>query len=62
MDMEEERRLFYVGITRAKEQLILTGAGEDSPFLPELPEALLLRETAPSGSRQEPDGQLSLFS
>ena len=62
VDMEEERRLFYVGITRAKEQLILTGAGEDSPFLPELPEALLLRETAPSGSRQEPDGQLSLFS
>ena len=32
-DTEEERRLFYVGITRAKEELILTTSGEPSPFL-----------------------------
>lgn len=32
-DTEEERRLFYVGITRAKEELILTTSGKPSPFL-----------------------------
>ena len=45
-DPEEERRLFYVGLTRAKEELILTASGEVSPFLEELPEGLLERETA----------------
>lgn len=35
--MEEERRLFYVGMTRAKEELILTTAGEPSLFLANLP-------------------------
>ena len=33
---EEERRLFYVGMTRAVEELILTAYGEPSPFLDEL--------------------------
>ncbi len=53
-DLEEERRLFYVGMTRAKERLILTRAltrrlfgdplpTEPSRFLPEIP-AHLLRE------------------
>jgi DNA helicase II / ATP-dependent DNA helicase PcrA len=48
MDVEEERRLFYVGITRAREQLVLTRCGrrrlfgrttemKPSPFLGELP-------------------------
>lgn len=36
-DLEEERRLFYVGMTRAKEELILTTAGEPSLFLANLP-------------------------
>ena len=51
-DQEEERRLFYVGMTRARERLLLSccrrrriaGAYQDqreSPFLAELPEALL---------------------
>jgi len=31
-DMEEERRLFYVGMTRAKERLILSRAEERSTF------------------------------
>jgi DNA helicase-2/ATP-dependent DNA helicase PcrA len=31
-DMEEERRLFYVGMTRAKERLFLTRAEERSTF------------------------------
>lgn len=36
-DEEEERRLFYVGMTRAGEELILTTRGAPSPFLAELP-------------------------
>ncbi|MBQ2699869.1 MAG: UvrD-helicase domain-containing protein [Clostridia bacterium] len=32
-DLMEERRLFYVGVTRAKEQLILSTHGPKSPFL-----------------------------
>jgi len=33
--LEEERRLFYVGSTRAKETLVLSYAGKPSPFLRE---------------------------
>jgi DNA helicase II / ATP-dependent DNA helicase PcrA len=55
MDVEEERRLFYVGITRAREQLVLTrcrrrrlfGRTTDmtpSPFLEELPQDGVRRE------------------
>lgn len=36
-DVEEERRLFFVGLTRAREELILTAAGAYSPFVQELP-------------------------
>lgn len=39
-DEEEERRLFYVGMTRASEELILTTCGDPSPFLSELPKAV----------------------
>jgi DNA helicase-2/ATP-dependent DNA helicase PcrA len=35
-EVEEERRLLYVGITRAKRHLFLTCAGKPSPFLEEL--------------------------
>ncbi len=58
-DWQEERRLFYVGMTRAQEELILTGAGEPSPFTEGLPAACLEREELrPAG----PTGkQLSLF-
>lgn len=38
-DLEEERRLFYVGMTRAKELLTISYFGEPSPFLAELPSA-----------------------
>lgn len=55
--VEEERRLFYVGITRAKDQLYLTyafrrtmyngsGMNERSPFLLDIPSELLNDETS----------------
>ena len=36
-DLQEERRLFFVGITRAREELVLTCGGTPSGFLTELP-------------------------
>jgi DNA helicase-2/ATP-dependent DNA helicase PcrA len=64
-DVEEERRLLYVGMTRAKERLILTccrrrriaGRYQDqleSPFLRELPEGLLSVTESPSLFHREP--------
>jgi ATP-dependent DNA helicase UvrD/PcrA len=58
-DLEEERRLFYVGMTRAKERLLISccyrrriaGRYQDrleSPFLAELPERLLDVTVSPS--------------
>src|SRR5690606_30832681 len=57
-DVEEERRLFYVGMTRARERLLLAtcrrrriaGRYQDqmaSPFLAEVPERLLEVEESP---------------
>ena len=43
-DLEEERRLCYVGMTRAKEELILVCGKEPSRFLEELPEDGVKRE------------------
>ncbi len=36
-DVCEERRLLFVGLTRAREELVITCGGEPSPFLGELP-------------------------
>ena len=70
-DLAEERRLFYVGMTRAEEELVLLRArsrqrygervqGALSPFVDEIPAQLLTREDAAIPRRREAE-QLSLF-
>lgn len=60
-DKEEERRLFYVGITRARETLILTTQKEESPFLEEIPHGLIRRETIRQNRQEGAGRQMSLF-
>jgi len=58
MEIEEERRLLYVGMTRSKEKLFLSrswnrsayGGGKPSRFLREIPKELL-EEVVPTASR-----------
>ncbi len=57
-DIGEERRLFYVGMTRAQDELILLTGQEPSPFLDNLPE-LVFSEAFPK--REEEPNQMSLF-
>ena len=59
-DTEEERRLFFVGITRAREELILTTGGKGSAFVGELPDGIMHSEirAKPKPVRME---QLTLF-
>ena len=59
-DPEEERRLFYVGMTRAKRGLFLITSKEPSEFLDDIPEEYLNREAAGKG-RHAGGVQLSLF-
>ena len=67
-EMAEERRLFYVGMTRAKDQLYLVraerratfGSYEDtipSSFLSDLPETLIQGKRRPSGRAYRRDSQ-----
>jgi len=73
-NLEEERRLFFVGMTRCRERLFLTYARRrhwrgsvrtmrPSPFLTELREALLTRSRAPGGVHKAAPKheQLNLF-
>jgi len=63
--LEEERRLFYVALTRAKKRLILSqalrrrgrsrdGRTTGSRFLEEIPSELIQLEGSPSGGRSAP--------
>ncbi|MGV1098175.1 UvrD-helicase domain-containing protein [Thiovibrio sp. JS02] len=73
-DIEEERRLFYVAMTRAKENLILTNAASRiifnriagqraSRFIQEIPVSLLKKIAPPAAGKKKPsgNGQLKLF-
>lgn len=59
--IEEERRLFYVGMTRAKEELILITSPEESEFLSDLPKPLVHRQKADQRRNADSGVQLSFF-
>ncbi len=74
VDLEEERRLFYVGMTRARERLILLHARnrflygkslgqKASPFVKEIPAELIESRTVADRIKKEKpeDRQLGLF-
>jgi superfamily I DNA/RNA helicase len=72
VDLDEERRLFYVGMTRAQERLILSWARKRtrfgksvqthiSPFLADIEPQLLEYQTPQSMSGKPNQKQLSLF-
>jgi DNA helicase-2/ATP-dependent DNA helicase PcrA len=69
---EEERRLFYVGVTRARDRLHLSRAKRrawrggvhelpPSPFLAEIEERLLERSQSRAAPRRPPGRQLEMF-
>ncbi len=60
-DKEEERRLMYVGMTRAEEELILTCAGEESQFLDCLAKEQLVKEKVRVLRPREEFHQMDLF-
>jgi superfamily I DNA/RNA helicase len=71
-EITEERRLFYVGLTRAQEEVILVRARtrqrhgtcqqpEVSPFIRELPSELLVEEDVEVPRQEKRATQLSLF-
>jgi superfamily I DNA/RNA helicase len=53
-NVEEEKRLFYVGITRAEEELILLTYGAPSPFIAKLPQGDIGKEQI-RGRKTPPD-------
>jgi DNA helicase-2/ATP-dependent DNA helicase PcrA len=70
--LAEERRLFYVGMTRAKDRLILSRAKQrlwrgkvralaPSPFVADIEAELLRHQQAEPGRRRPEDRQLTLF-
>jgi DNA helicase-2/ATP-dependent DNA helicase PcrA len=74
IDIEEERRLYYVGMTRAKDELFILYSRKrflygqklqlaPSPFLAEIPKALVQCTVVPDKvkERKEQDRQLGLF-
>lgn len=60
-DAQEERRLFYVGMTRARDTLLLIHSGEPSPFLSDIPAELLDKGDIARPAPPAPSLQMSLF-
>ncbi len=71
-DVEEEQRLLYVAMTRAKQRVILSWAQNrkifgrnesrmESPFLKDIQEALINLQEHNARRKSKPDNQLSLF-
>lgn len=60
-DIQEERRLFYVGMTRAKEELVLLTSEEPSCFVKELPEKAVKQEATVLKKQEDSGTQMSLF-
>lgn len=59
--LDEERRLFYVGMTRAQDELVLLTSSERSPFLATLPADLLSKKSAFEQKKVLEFKQASLF-
>lgn len=60
-DLDEERRLFYVGMTRAQDELIVLTSSTRSPFLAGLPANLLSEGTAFERKKAPEFEQVSFF-
>ena len=60
-EIEEERRLFYVGMTRAKEELMIIHGGQPSMFLEELPLSCIEKEKTGKKVSGEEAEQMNLF-
>ena len=56
-DEEEERRLLFVGMTRAREELVLTWTAQPSPFLEELDQSSMIHEDAGHSGKQKGEAQ-----
>jgi len=61
LDLDEERRLFYVGMTRAQDELILLTSRTPSPFLTDIAPEQLIRETAFKQKKASQYKQATLF-